>query len=65
MFVKEIIIGKCPFLQLISDVYGENSDWQNDYGWVDGQNKWYSFVLYRFWTFTESKLNDVFKIEEF
>lgn len=65
MFVKEIIIGKCPFLQLTSDVYGENSDWQNDYGWADGQNKWYGFVLYLFWTFTESKLNDVFTIEEF
>jgi hypothetical protein len=38
---KEIIIGKCPSLQLISDVYEENSDWQNDYGWMDEQNTWY------------------------
>lgn len=65
MFVKEIVIGKCPFLQLISDISMENSDWQNDCGWVDGQNTCYCIVLYLFWRFTESELNDVFKIEEF
>lgn len=45
MIVKEIIIGKCSSLQLISDVYGENSDWQNDYGWVDEQNTCYQYCL--------------------
>lgn len=65
MFVKEIITGKCSSLKLVSDAYGENSDWQYDYGLEDGQNTCYGIVLYLFWTFTESNCNDVFKIEEF
>jgi hypothetical protein len=58
MTVKEIIICKCSSLQLISDVYGENSDWQNDYGWVDEQNTCYWYCPMSFCIFIESKLND-------
>lgn len=64
MIAKEIIV-KYLSLQLILDVYGENSDWQNDYRWIDGQNTCYLYCPISFCTVTESKLNDAYKIEEF
>lgn len=65
MTVKQIIIAKYPFLQLISDIYRETLIDKMIIGGGWTKKHVTGIVLYLFCTFIESKLNDATKHRSF